>query len=360
MKSDYLANDIIGGSYKILGEIARGSFSVVKLAQDIRTNQQYACKVVPISNLLIDNQTSHFENEIRIIQQLHHHGVVQLYDLIKDNKYYYIIMELCPGGDLFKYIVENQCLSELEAKYCLKQIFEALQYVHSLGVVHRDLKPENLFFDEFGSIKIGDFGLSRFVNSQGLANTPCGSVCYASPECIIGNTYDGRKSDVWSVGVIAYAMLVGVLPWTKRNQRQLFEQIIKADFSLPAYLSEGPRDLITKMLNPDPCRRISVDQCLLHPWIKSAPNVRPIYGSSKKVLSISLRHVDKFFGRDDSEENIVINSASARIVRSHSMINDSIENTLKNIVPKAEYNTARQAAKAIIFKKNVRSGLRIL
>lgn len=354
------SSDVIGELYLILGEIARGSFSVVKLVKDIRTNQQYACKVVPISNVSIGNQTSHFETEIRIVQQLHHHGVVKLYDLIKDDQFFYIIMELCPGGDLFRYIVENQRLSELEAKYYLKQIFEALQYVHSLGIVHRDLKPENLFFDEFGSIKIGDFGLSRFVNSQGLANTPCGSVCYASPECIIGNTYDGRKSDVWSLGVIAYAMLVGVLPWTKRNQKQLFEQIIKADFSLPSYISDGPRDLINKMLNPDPCRRISVDQCLSHPWIKSAPNVRPICGSSGKILNISLRHVDKFFGRDDSEEKISINSASARLSRSYSMMNDSIENTLKKIVPKAEYKTARQAAKVIIFKKNIRSGLRIL
>lgn len=360
MQHGYSSDDIIGGSYKILGEIARGSFSVVKLVQDIKTNQQYACKIVPISNIIIGNQTSHFENEIRIIQQLHHHGVVQLYDLIKDNQFYYIIMELCRGGDLFQYIVENQHLSELEAKYCLKQIFEALQYVHSSGVVHRDLKPENLFFDEFGRIKIGDFGLSRFVNSQGLAHTPCGSVCYASPECIIGNSYDGRKSDVWSVGVIAYAMLVGVLPWTKRNQNQLFEQIRKADFSVPAYISEGPRDLITKMLNPDPCRRISVSQCLLHPWIKSAPNVRPTHRSSGMNLSISLRHVDKFFGRDESEEKISINSASARLARSYSMMNDSIENTLKKIVPKAEYNTARQAARNIIFKKNSRSNLLFL
>lgn len=260
-------------------------------------------------------------------------------------------MKHCPNGDLFKYIIEHQRFSVLEAKYYLKKIIVGLQYVLSLGIVHRDLKPEKLFFNGLGRIKIGDFGLSRFVNSQGLANTPCGSVCYASPECIIGSTYDGRKSDVWSEGVIAYAMLVGVLPWTKRNQSQLLEQIRKTDFLFPSFIPDDPRDLITKMLDPDPCRRISVEQCLHHPWIKSAPNVRPMYGSTGKNLLISLKHVDNFFDRDNSEEKISIKGESLHLARSYSMINDSIENTLKRIVPKEKYNTARQAARAIILKK---------
>ncbi|OHS94605.1 CAMK family protein kinase [Tritrichomonas foetus] len=341
------SNALIGGVYKICGVIGCGSFSVVKLVSHIKTGEKFACKIVPISNVQLGNQTSHFETEIRIVQQLHHPGVVQLYDLIKDDRFYYIIMELCQMGELYQYIIENNRLSELEAKFFLKQIFEALQYVHNLGIVHRDLKPENLFFNEYGKIKIGDFGLSRFVNSQGLADTPCGSICYASPECICGSTYDGRKSDMWSLGVIAYAMLTGELPWTKKNQTQLFEQIKKADFLIPSYISDGPRDLINKMLDPDPERRLSVDMCLQHPWIKSAPSNRPCgNGSSSKGLWISIKQVDKFFGRDDSEPIIVADE----LPRSYSMMKKDIDHTLKTIAPK-EHNTARQlAARTIIYR----------
>lgn len=348
------SHPLIGGTYHINGVIGKGSFSVVQRVQDIRTKQQYACKVVPISKISAGNRTSTFENEIRIIQQLHHPGVVQLYDLFKDDNYYYLIMELCSRGDLFQYIIQNQRLSELETKYFLKQIFEALQYVHSLGIIHRDLKPENLFFDEFSRIKIGDFGLSRFVNDQGLADTPCGSICYASPECISGSSYDGRKTDVWSVGVIAYAMLTGELPWTKKNQIQLFEQIKNADIIIPSYITKQPRELILKLLEPNPNRRISVEQCLEDPWIKSAPNVRPIVGSATKNLWISLKHIDRFFGRDDPDDQIAMTCKAPELSRSYSLMKDDIENVLKKISSKIEYNTARQAARTILIKPKVK------
>ncbi|KAH0786329.1 CAMK family protein kinase [Histomonas meleagridis] len=211
-------------------------------------------------------------------------------------------MELCSNGELYHYIIQSQRLSELESKYFLRQILETLQYVHSLGFVHRDIKPENLLIDANGFIKISDFGLSKFVGTQGIASTPCGSLCYAAPECIQGIGYDGRKSDVWSVGVVLYAMLTGQLPWTKRNQHQLIDQIIHADFSIPSYVSSQASDLIEKMLEPDPEKRITVEDALAHPLVRSAPRHR--YLTQQTLLPLSLKHIDKFFGRDGSEIEI--------------------------------------------------------
>ncbi|OHT03682.1 CAMK family protein kinase [Tritrichomonas foetus] len=352
------------GPYIFRGTLGCGSFSVVKLVAEVTTNQLFACKVVPINNLYSNspsisenspstahypysNTSSRFETEIRIIQQLRHPGIVQLYDLLKDEKYYYIITELCPNGELFQYILENQRLDELQARYFLKQILEALKYVHTLGIVHRDIKPENLLITQDGHIKINDFGFSRFVNSKGLADTPCGSPCYASPECIRGGSYDGRKSDVWSVGVVSYAMVTGELPWTKKNQLQLFDQIKNGEYNVPTYLSEPCRNFIKGMMEPDPERRMTIDQALSHPWIINTPCHR-VLQQSPHLLQISLKKLDKFFGRDPSESNIEVG-----LMRSCSTMMTSIEDTVREISTKArpERQTARAAAKNMLFPR---------
>lgn len=260
-------------------------------------------------------------------------------------------MELCTNGELFQYIIENGRLSELESKYFLKQILDALQYVHSLGIVHRDIKPENLLISADGQIKISDFGLSRFVNSTGLADTPCGSPCYASPECIKGGSYDGRKSDIWSVGVVAYAMVTGELPWTRKNQIQLFDQICKGDYIIPSYVSDGCRHFIHCLMEPNPEIRYSIQQALTHPWIASAPAQRVL--NNETHLRISLKYLDRFFGRDQSE--VMIEDPS--LVRSTSVVNTSIDETLRNIGQKPkERNTARVAANNILFRKKPLGG----
>jgi serine/threonine protein kinase len=187
-------------------------------------------------------------------------------------------------------------LSEFDAKPFVRQILEALAYVHGLGICHRDLKPENILLDVFGDVKINDFGLSRFVRPDGLVDTPCGSPCYVSPECISGRPYDGRKSDLWSVGVIMYALLTGQLPWTKRNQQQLFEQIRKADFVIPAFLSDPCRNLILGLMTVDCERRITIEAALRHPWFEGLAENLP--REKEMIGHVSLRRIDLEFGRE--------------------------------------------------------------
>ncbi|OHT13806.1 CAMK family protein kinase [Tritrichomonas foetus] len=212
------------GRYTLRGIIGTGAFSIVKLAVDIETQSSYACKIVPRQLMAKPSQESHFEQEIRIMQQMRYPNIVQLVDIYKDNLNFYLIIEFCSNGELFTHIIDNRFLSESDAKGFFKQLINALIYIHAADCVHRDLKPENLLLDDFGQLKVSDFGFSRYTNNS-FVSTPCGSPCYASPECLTGSPYDGKKSDMWSCGIILFAMVTGQLPWTKKNYNELFKQI---------------------------------------------------------------------------------------------------------------------------------------
>jgi 5'-AMP-activated protein kinase, catalytic alpha subunit len=162
-----------------------------------------------------------------------HPHVVQLYEMIENNDYLYLIMEYCSGGELFQHIVKNRRLKEEEAAKMYQQIISGIEYIHKLGIVHRDLKPENLLLDHNNCIKIVDFGLSNLYKQGERLKTACGSPCYAAPEMIKGERYLGLGADIWSSGVILYAMVCGYLPFEDQNTKKLYQKILKADYKLP-------------------------------------------------------------------------------------------------------------------------------
>lgn len=319
------------GPYEFRGTIGEGAFSVVKLAYHKERNEFYACKIVPKSRLVHARLEARFEIEIRINQQLRHPGIVSLIDIFKDNFNFYIVMEFCPGGELFQWIVHHGHLTEEDSRPMIRQILEALAYVHSQNVSHRDLKPENVLISQTGHMKISDFGLSRFVGPDHLARTPCGSPCYASPECVSGRPYDGLKSDVWSVGVILYAMLTGKLPWTKRNQRQLFEQIRAGDYKIPDYVSENAQSLIRGLMTVDCDKRLTIEQAFEHPFLRDTG--AQFCGMSPTMIEyISLKRVDMFFDTDNDEE-VELKSA-AEEARTKTEVEFGLEQTKRQILVK--------------------------
>ncbi|OHS97671.1 CAMK family protein kinase [Tritrichomonas foetus] len=288
------------GDYSILDLIGFGAFSVVRIARNVQTQRLCAVKIVPRDKVATPELEIRFETEIRVLQQMRHPNIVQLIDLKKDNSNYYIFMENCPNGELFQYIVNKKKLSEEEAKGFLFQIVDALKYCHSLGVVHRDMKPENILFDPENNLKITDFGFSRFSDPNGLVNTSCGSPCYASPEILMGIPYDGSKSDIWSTGIILYAMVTGQLPWTKKNQAQLFEQIKNGEYKIPNFLSSECQNLISSMICVDPSKRLSATQVLQHPFLHGVSD-RLNQIKMNGLNMVSLHRLDQFFTRDISE-----------------------------------------------------------
>ena len=327
------------GNYQIKGTIGEGAFSVVRLAYDDKHKQYFACKIVPKSRLSSNSLQRRFEEEIRIDQQLHHPGVVSLIDIIQDDFNFYVIMEFCPNGELFQYIVDRSRLTEDEAKPKMKMILDSIRYLHSLRISHRDLKPENILLDQYGQPKLSDFGLSRFVGEDCLVSTPCGSPCYASPECISGQPYNGLTSDVWSCGVVLFAMVTGQLPWTKRNQAQLFEQIRNGEYTIPRFVSQNCYSLLRGLLTVDITKRLTIEQALNHPWFANVPDIELQH--YKVTSSVSLKRVDEYFGKSISSLNLT------NIQRSPSLLDVGIDFTIREI-------SAGPQKQKILVKKKVK------
>jgi serine/threonine protein kinase len=179
-------------------------------------------------------------------------------------------MDYCPGGSLHAYIVKNKKLSEPLAAYLFEQIASAIACCHSHGVSHRDLKPENIFISKFPHIKVSDLGLCGVISHNDMMSTFCGSPCYCAPECLAHLHYDGRMCDVWSLGVVLFAMVTGSLPWTIANTSAMLRQILTANYAIPPHVSPKCRDLIQRMLVKDPSQRLSLERVLAHPWMGCA------------------------------------------------------------------------------------------
>jgi serine/threonine protein kinase len=209
-------------------------------------------------------------------------------DLVQDVHNFYLILEFCRNGELFQHIVDREKLPENEAKILLLQILDALHYIDNKDIVHRDLKPENLLFDQFGRLKISDFGLS--ATARNLLSTPCGSPCYESPELLSGRPYDGRTNDLWGVGVILFVMVTGRLPWTKQNQTQLFSQITNGEYRVPPYLSGNCSNLIKRLMTVNPAERITI----AHPFLANVPLIQtPMRAGSR----MTRKAVERAFAR---------------------------------------------------------------
>jgi serine/threonine protein kinase len=289
------------GPYQLRGTIGSGGYATVKLA--FRADQQrfYACKIVRRKRLRTEREQATFEAEIRILQQLHNPNIVALCDVFKDRLNYYLIVEFCPNGDLFGLICKVQRVPEAQARVIIKQVLLALQYLHSLGIGHRDIKPENIMIDSSGNARLTDFGLAKYAPDGALTTTACGSPIYVSPEIISDLPYSPQMSDMWSIGVVIYAMVSGQLPWTSTNRQQVFDQIKSASFSMPPTVSRPCSDLIRRLMVPKPENRLTASQALEHEWIQACSEL-PAPEPAPNLLS--LRRLDAFFADDDEETEI--------------------------------------------------------
>lgn len=260
--------------YQIMDELGRGAYSVVCKAKNTIDNKTYAVKICPKDKLADQGDYDRFQREINAMAFIRHPSIVSLHDFFWDEENYYLILDFCPGGELFDYIVDHEKLDEGAAALIFCQIVDALKYCHDLGVAHRDLKPENVLIDSFPHVKVSDFGLCGYINGMNMMKTFCGSPCYCAPECLCRIQYDGRLADVWSLGVILFAMVTGEHPWNISNTSIMIRQILKGAYTVPSFVSNQCNDLIKKMLKVNPRDRISIENILNHPWMKLADKSR--------------------------------------------------------------------------------------
>jgi len=205
--------------------------------------------------------------EIHILKIVRHSNIVQLYEIIETSKQLFLIMEYASGGELFDYIVKKRRLQDGEACRFFHQILAGIEYLHKIKVCHRDLKPENLLLDENMNIKIVDFGLSNtYKTEKETLKTACGSPCYASPEMIAGKRYHGLDTDLWSLGVILYAMTVGYLPFEDSDTNKLYKKILSCEYLVPGYVDKQAKDMMKHIMQIDPKKRYKIQDIKVHPW----------------------------------------------------------------------------------------------
>ena len=257
------------GQYILGKSIGEGTFGKVKIGTHITTGEKVAVKILEKSKITDVTDVERVSREIHILKIVQHPHVVQLYEIIETPKKLYLIMEYASGGELFDYIVKYHKVDEPTACRFFQQIISGVEYISKLRVVHRDLKPENLLLDYDKGIKLVDFGLSNTYKEGELLKTACGSPCYAAPEMIAGKRYHGTGVDLWSCGVILFALLAGYLPFEDPNTSNLYKKILSADFEMPNTISPEAQDLIQRILTTDPDKRITISQIKTHDWFNS-------------------------------------------------------------------------------------------
>lgn len=279
------------GPWKMAETIGFGSSGKVRLAIHEKTGQQAAVKIVSKSLFMAHQNTTStvaggnedkdflpygIEREIIIMKLLNHPNVLRLYDVWETETDLFMVLEYVEKGELFKLLVERGPLTEREAVRFFRQIIIGISYCHALGIAHRDLKPENLLLDHKSNIKIADFGMAALETKDKLLETSCGSPHYASPEIVSGLPYQGFESDVWSCGVILYALLTGVLPFDEENGdiRQILLKVQAGRFYMPENISKEAQDLLARILTVDPKKRIGTRDILKHPLLKKYPSIK--------------------------------------------------------------------------------------
>ncbi|KAG0665794.1 hypothetical protein C6P45_000334 [Maudiozyma exigua] len=314
------------GPWKLGKTLGKGSSGRVRLAKNIETGQLAAIKIVPKkkytrsdkhnndnnnNNKLHSNTAESFnsisskastaltstygqnkqgnyehndtpetpvnpygiEREIVIMKLISHPNVMGLYEVWENKSELFLVLEYVDGGELFDYLVSKGKLTEREAVHYFKQIIEGVSYCHSFNICHRDLKPENLLLDKKAkSIKIADFGMAALELPNKLLETSCGSPHYASPEIVMGKSYHGAPSDVWSCGIILFALLTGHLPFNDNNIKKLLLKVQSGRFQMPHNISPEAKNLIRRILVVDPAKRIQTADILSHPLITKYEN----------------------------------------------------------------------------------------
>jgi len=285
------------GAYDVHELLGSGSFGDVKRVVHRESGREYACKIMSLHKIKVNNLGAQVKREISVLRQLDHVNVVKLIEVLKNKKHMFIICELVKDGDLFDKLVDCRHFTETKAREYFRQIIAGVSYCHSLGICHRDFKPENILLTEDGTVKIADFGFSNAFMSQGveeelLMKTLCGTVNYLPSELLRHEKYSGTKADVYSLGIVLYFMVAGKLPFDQVNNDDLFAAIMAGNYEVPEHFSVHLQSLVQGMLNTQPADRFSMEQVRSHPWMMVKN--QEIQGPVRVPLHIDLSSIETF------------------------------------------------------------------
>uniref|UniRef100_A0A6M2DUG2 non-specific serine/threonine protein kinase n=1 Tax=Xenopsylla cheopis TaxID=163159 RepID=A0A6M2DUG2_XENCH len=293
------------GHYTLGQTLGVGTFGKVKAGEHQLTKHKVAVKILNRQKIKSLDVVGKIRREIQNLKLFRHPHIIKLYQVISTPTDIFMIMEYVSGGELFEYIVKHGKLQEHEARRFFQQIISGVDYCHRHMIVHRDLKPENLLLDHNMHVKIADFGLSNMMMDGEFLRTSCGSPNYAAPEVISGKLYAGPEVDIWSCGVILYALLCGTLPFDDEHVPTLFRKIKSGIFPIPEYLHKSVVSLLCQMLQVDPMKRAAIDDVKTHEWFqKDLPAYlfpSPVEQDSSVIDTIAIAEVCEKFGVKESE-----------------------------------------------------------
>lgn len=318
---------MIISNYSIGKEIGSGAFGAVNIAEHRTSGEKVAVKCISKSRIQRSNMGSQVKKEIMTMKKLDHPNIVQIKEVLMSNSHLYLVLEYVGGGELFSKIATQGKLSENVARRYFKQVMEAVKFCHKLYICHRDIKPENILLDSEDNVKIADFGFASIMepepgsvsespeettshmsaideniemsgtitplrdfvpdddesakpspNSNKFRNLPsakmqkmstmCGTTQYMAPEIVNRDSYRGDKADIWSCGIVLFVLVAGFLPFDSSNPEIVIQKIRNSTFKTPSSISDLARDVIEKLLTPNPLVRPGARTILAHEWFK--------------------------------------------------------------------------------------------
>jgi len=270
-EAEFKVSDFESLSRKAIGQ---GAFGKVYKVRHKTTGNLYAIKVIPKDRILATNMIQQLRKEVRIMYSLHHENIIRLFNHFEDKSSFYLILELAENGALFTKLRKLGSFDEATGAQYLREVALAVQYLHCKDppIIHRDIKPENIFLDREGKAKLGDFGWSNF--SEETRSTYCGTLEYLAPEMINRTGHDTRL-DLWNLGILLFELLTGRAPFRSSNQAELLNKIKAAKVGFPKNFPVAAKDLVRKLLNPNPRERLSIEELLDHPWMQQHAPLRP-------------------------------------------------------------------------------------
>lgn len=261
-------------SYTLSKQLGEGSFGSVYLGINKITGEQRAIKKLKKPKGYDKYKVSdEIKKEIDILKKLDHQNIMKIYEFYEDDEEFSLVTELCEGGELFDTIIAKKHLEEVDSAIIMFQLFGAIAYCHSQNIMHRDLKTENILLERKKRngnyrIKLIDFGIAKILEKGEFETSLSGTCFYIAPE-VIQKNYD-KRCDLWSCGVILYILLCGRMPFGGNDNREIFRNIQKGhyDMNIPPFptVSNEAKDLIDKLLQQDPNKRLSAEDALQHPW----------------------------------------------------------------------------------------------
>ena len=286
-------------NYELCNYIGKGGFGRVYKVRHKLSNQYRAMKIIQCKSTS-ENHSIAINKEINILKNLDHPNIIKVYEFYSSEKYVYIINELCTGGELFDKIVDVKHFSESAACNIMRQLLSAVAYCHENGVIHRDLKPENILIEsseekdkEFFQIKVIDFGTCEILKKKKLTEQ-IGTSFYIAPE-VLKNGYN-EKCDLWSCGVILYILLCGSPPFYGKNEKEIFRKILDGNFTFRHKIwnkiSTEAKNLVLKLLQVNPAKRLSAQEALEDVWFKKNFNINSLENSSS--FKYFLKNITEF------------------------------------------------------------------